>query len=56
MAISNKLTLVFTFFYLGVIIYLILFLTVPAVQNVIVQSRQNIAGLTEVFFYIQVLD
>jgi len=47
MAISNKLTLVFTFFYLGVIIYLILFLTVPAVQNVIVQSRQNIAGLTE---------
>ncbi|MFX0048802.1 MAG: hypothetical protein ACFE8G_11645 [Candidatus Hermodarchaeota archaeon] len=47
MAISNKLSLVFTFFYLGVIIYLILFLTVPTVQNMIIQSRQNIAGLTE---------
>jgi len=47
MAISSKLTIVFTFFYLGVIFYLILFLTVPAVQNVIVQSRQNITGLTE---------
>jgi membrane protein YqaA with SNARE-associated domain len=47
MAISNKLTVVFTFFYLGVIIYLILFLTVPAIQNAIIQSRQDIAGLTE---------
>jgi len=47
MAISKKLTIVFTFFYLGVIIYLILFLTVPAFQNVIIQSRQDIADLTE---------
>lgn len=47
MAISNKLTVVFTFFYLGVMIYLILFLTVPAFQNVIIQSRQSITGLTE---------
>ena len=47
MAISNKLTVVFTFFYLGVIIYLILFLTVPPIQNAIIESRQNIAGLTE---------
>ena len=47
MATSNKLTVVFTFFYIGVIIYLILFLTVPAFQNVIIQSRQNISGLTE---------
>jgi membrane protein YqaA with SNARE-associated domain len=47
MAISNKLTIVFTFFYLGVMIYLILFLTVPPIQNVIIESRQNIAGLTE---------
>ena len=47
MAISNKLTVVFTFFYLGVMIYLILFLTVPAFQNIIIQSRQNISGLTE---------
>ncbi|NVM17344.1 MAG: hypothetical protein HWN80_06475 [Candidatus Lokiarchaeota archaeon] len=47
MAISNKLTVVFTFFYLGVMIYLILFLTVPPIQNAIIQSRQNITGLTE---------
>ncbi len=47
MTISNKLTVVFTFFYLGVIIYLMLFLTVPAFQNIIIQSRQNISGLTE---------
>lgn len=47
MAISKKLTVVFMFFYLGVIIYLLLFLTVPAIQNAIIQSRQNIAGATE---------
>jgi len=47
MALSNKLTVVFTFFYLGVILYLILFLTVPPIQNTIIQSRQDIAGLTE---------
>ena len=47
MAISKKLTVVFTFFYLGVIIYLLLFLTVPAIQNAIIQSRKNIAGATE---------
>ena len=38
MAISNKLTVVFTFFYLGVLIYLLLFLTVPPIQNAIIQS------------------
>ncbi|MFX0075614.1 MAG: hypothetical protein ACFE96_09240 [Candidatus Hermodarchaeota archaeon] len=47
MAVSNKLTVVFALFYLGVIIYLILFLTVPPIQNAIIQSRQDIAGLTE---------
>lgn len=47
MAISNKLTIVFTFFYLGVMVYLILFFTVPPIQNAIIQSRHNIAGLTE---------
>jgi membrane protein YqaA with SNARE-associated domain len=47
MAISNKLTIVFTFFYLGVMVYLILFLTVPPIQNAIIQSRQDIAGNTE---------
>lgn len=52
MTISNKLTLVFTIFYVGVIIYLLLFLTVPPFQNFIIQSRQNIAGLTEGSNYI----
>lgn len=47
MAISNKLTFVFTIFYLGVIIYLILFLTVPVFQDIIIKSRQDITGLTE---------
>ena len=47
MAISNRLTVVFTFFYLGVMVYLILFLTVPPIQNAIIQSRQDIAGNTE---------
>jgi len=47
MAISNKLTFVFTIFYLGVIVYLILFLTVPAFQDIIIKSRQDITGLTE---------
>lgn len=47
MAMSNKLTIVFTFFYIGVMVYLILFFTVPPIQNAIIQSRQDITGLTE---------
>jgi len=47
MAISNRLLVLFTFFYLGVIVYLILFLTVPDIQNAILQLRQEISGLTE---------
>ena len=47
MAISNKLVVVFTFFYLGVILYLILFLTVPDIQNAIIQFRHEITALTE---------
>ncbi|TFG22088.1 MAG: hypothetical protein EU533_04700 [Promethearchaeota archaeon] len=47
MAISNKLIIVFTFFYLAVVIYLFLFLTVPEIQNTIIQSREQIALLTE---------
>jgi hypothetical protein len=46
MAISNRLIIVFTFFYLGVILYLILFLAVPDIQNFIINSRHDIAGLT----------
>ena len=47
MAISKKLTVVFTIFYLGVIIYLILFLIVPEIQQAIILSRHDITGLTD---------
>ena len=46
MAVSNKLSIVFTFFYLAVIIYLILFLTVPSIRIAIIESRANIAEIT----------
>jgi len=52
MATSKKLTVVFTFFYLGVIIYLILFLTVPEIQQAIILSRHDITGLTDGSNYI----
>ncbi|MFW9950957.1 MAG: hypothetical protein ACFFKA_12640 [Candidatus Thorarchaeota archaeon] len=47
MSISNKLTIVFTFFYLTVIIYLVLFLTVPTFKQIIIYSRESIANLTQ---------
>jgi len=47
MAISNKLIIVFTFFYVAVVLYLFLFLTVPEIQTAILQSREQIALLTE---------
>lgn len=47
MAISNKLIIVFTFFYVSVVLYLLLFLTVPEIQSAIIQSREQIALLTE---------
>ena len=46
MAVSKKLTIVFTFFYLAVILYLILFLTVPSIRIAIIESRANIAEIT----------
>ena len=52
MAISNKTTVIFAFFYLGVIIYLILFLTVPEIQQAIIMSRHDISGLTDGSNYI----
>jgi len=55
MAISKKLTAVFAFFYLGVIIYLILFLTVPEIQQAIILSRHDITGLTNGSNYIIIL-
>lgn len=47
MTIDKKLTIVFMFFYLTVIIYLLLFLMVPEIKVAIMQSRQDIANLTE---------
>jgi hypothetical protein len=47
MAISNKLIIVFTFFYLGVIIYLFVFLTNIDFQNAILQSREDLTAITE---------
>ena len=47
MAISNRLITVFTLFYLGVILYLILFLAVPDIQNAIIKSRNDLTGITE---------
>jgi len=47
MAIDKKLTSVFMFFYLAVILYLLLFLLFPNIKEAIMQSRQDIANLTE---------
>jgi membrane protein YqaA with SNARE-associated domain len=47
MAIERKLSLVFMFFYLSVLIYLLLFLTIPEIKELIMQLRRDIAKLTE---------
>ena len=47
MAVPKKLIIVFTFFYLAIIIYLLLFLTVPEFQVEIINARKNMANLTE---------
>ena len=47
MAVPKKLIIVFTFFYIAIIIYLLLFLTIPEFQAGIINSRQNMAILTE---------
>ena len=47
MGIGKNLTIVFTFFYLAVVIYLVLFLLVPDIQSAIIKGRQEIANLTE---------
>lgn len=47
MAVPKKLTIVFIIFYLIVIIYMLLFLFVPDVQKIIIQSRQNLSIVTE---------
>jgi membrane protein YqaA with SNARE-associated domain len=47
MPVPKKLTVVFTFFYLIIIIYLFLFITVPPFKGLIIESRKNIAQITQ---------
>ena len=47
MTVPRRLTIVFSFFYVAVFIYLFLFLTVPEFQNAIIEARLNIASVTE---------
>ncbi|MFX1455980.1 MAG: VTT domain-containing protein [Promethearchaeota archaeon] len=47
MAVPRKLTIIFASFYLIIIIYILLFLFVPIIQSAIIQSRENLTGLTE---------
>lgn len=47
MGVPRKLMIVFTFFYLSVIIYIILFLFVPSFQNFVIDARQNLTVITE---------
>ncbi|MHA1985238.1 MAG: VTT domain-containing protein [Promethearchaeota archaeon] len=47
MAVPKKLSIVFTIFYLIIIVYIILFLFVPPIQNAIIQSRENLTAITE---------
>lgn len=47
MTVPRRLTIVFSFFYVAVFIYLFLFLTVPEIQNAIIEARTNIANVTE---------
>ena len=47
MAIPRRLTVVFTFFYIGVIIYIFLFLMIPEFQQAIIEARNNIIDFTK---------
>ncbi len=47
MAVPKKLTIVFTSFYLIIIIYILLFLFFPEIQNAIIQLRENLTVVTE---------
>ncbi|MFX0179706.1 MAG: hypothetical protein ACFE78_05910 [Candidatus Hodarchaeota archaeon] len=55
MAVPRKLSIVFTIFYLTIIFYLVLFLTVPAIEDAVYQARRNIAILTEGTNYVLVI-
>ncbi|MFX0023408.1 MAG: VTT domain-containing protein [Candidatus Hermodarchaeota archaeon] len=47
MAIPKKLMIVFTGFYIAVIIYILLFLFVPSFQDFVIDARQNLTIITE---------
>lgn len=47
MAVGRNLTIIFALFYVGVVIYLLLFFFVPDIQSAIIKGRQGIANLTE---------
>ena len=47
MAVEKKLTFAFIIFYLAVIIYLLMFFFIPNFQSLIIQSRQNLANITQ---------
>lgn len=47
MVVPKKLTIVFTSFYLIIIIYILLFLFIPQIQNVIIKLRENLTLITE---------
>ncbi len=47
MGFEKKLSIVFLFFYFAVIGYLMLFFFVPAFHDSIIESRHNLAGITE---------
>lgn len=47
MAVPKKLTIIFTSFYLIIIIYILLFLFIPEFQNIIIQLREDLTVITE---------
>jgi membrane protein YqaA with SNARE-associated domain len=47
MAVSRKLVIVFTLFYIAIIIYIFLFLLFPGFQEIIIKSRENLANITQ---------
>ncbi|MFX0027658.1 MAG: VTT domain-containing protein [Candidatus Hermodarchaeota archaeon] len=47
MAVPKKLIIVFTCFYLIIIIYILLFLLIPDVQSAVIQVRENLTVITE---------
>ncbi|MHA1931306.1 MAG: VTT domain-containing protein, partial [Promethearchaeota archaeon] len=47
MPVLKKLTIIFTSFYLIIIVYIVLFLFIPSIQGAIIEFRENFAAITE---------